>query len=75
MIQRKEVKMEKEKMDLIKQIITLVDTEEGLEEIKKKVSEVLSTQWKEEEKDKEEFEKWRKEKKQDSNSSDVDIPF
>ena len=39
-------------MDLIKQIITLVDTEEGLEEIKKKVSEVLSTQWKEEEKDK-----------------------
>ena len=54
--------MEKEKMDLIKQIITLVDTEEGLEEIKKKVSEVLSTQWKEEEKDKEEFEKWRKEK-------------
>ena len=33
-------------MDLIKQIITLVDTEEGLEEIKKKVSEVLSTQWK-----------------------------
>ena len=67
--------MEKEKMDLIKQIITLVDTEEGLEEIKKKVSEVLSTQWKEEEKDKEEFEKWRKEKKQISNSSDVDIPF
>ena len=62
-------------MDLIKQIITLVDTEEGLEEIKKKVSEVLSTQWKEEEKDNEEFEKWRKEKKQNSNSSDVDIPF
>ena len=62
-------------MDLIKQIITLVDTEEGLEEIKKKVFEVLSTQWKEEEKDKEEFEKWRKEKKQNSNSSDVDIPF
>ena len=67
--------MEKEKMDLIKQIITLVDTEEGLE-IKKKVSEVLSTQWKEEEKDKEEFEKWRKEKKQNSNTSDIDdIPF
>ena len=62
-------------MDLFKQIITLVDTEEGLEEIKKKVSEVLSTQWKEEEKDKEEFEKWRKEKKQNSNSFDVDIPF
>jgi len=67
--------MEKEKMELIKQIITLVDTENGLKEIKKKVSEVLSTQWKEEEKDKEEFEKWRKEKKQNSKTSDVDIPF
>ena len=67
--------MEKDKMELIKQIITLVDTEDGLEEIKKKVSEVLATQWKEEEKDKEEFEKWRKEKKQNSKTSDVDIPF
>jgi hypothetical protein len=68
--------MEKDKMELIKQIITLVDTEDGLEEIKKKVSEVLSTQWKEEEKDKEEFEKWRKEKKQNPNTSDIDdIPF
>ena len=68
--------MEKDKMELIKQIITLVDTEDGLKEIKKKVSEVLSTQWKEEEKDKEEFEKWRKEKKQNSNTSDIDdIPF
>ena len=68
--------MEKDKMELIKQIITLVDTEDGLEEIKKKVSEVLSAQWKEEEKDKEEFEKWRKEKKQNSNTSDIDdIPF
>ena len=66
--------MEKDKMELIKQIITLVDTENGLKEIKKKVSEVLSTQWKEEEKDKEEFEKWRKEKKQNSKTSDVDIP-
>ena len=67
--------MEKDKMELIKQIITLVDTEDGLEEIKKKVSEVLSTQWKEEEKDKEEFEKWRKEKKQNSKTSNVGTPF
>ena len=45
-----------------------------LEEIKKKVSEVLSTQWKEEEKDKEEFEKWRKDINGNSDSV-VDLPL
>ena len=37
--------MEKDKLDLIKKIITLVDTKEGLKKIESTVDEVLRTQW------------------------------
>ena len=61
--------MEKDKLQLIKTIITLVDTEEGLKQIKDTVTKVLQTQWSKEEEDKKEFEQWRKEK------NELDIPF
>ena len=54
--------MEKDKLDLIKKIITLVDTKEGLKKVENAVDEVLRTQWDEEEKDRKEFEKWRKDR-------------
>ena len=61
--------MEKDKLDLIKKIITLVDTKEGLKKVENAVDEVLRTQWDKEAKDREEFEKWRKDKNnEDSNS-------
>ena len=47
--------MEKDKLQLIKTIITLVDTEEGLKQIKDTVTKVLQTQWSKEEEDKKEF--------------------
>ena len=61
--------MEKDKLQLIKTIITLVDTEEGLKQIRDTVTEVLQTQWNKEEEDKKEFEQWRKEK------NEVDLPL
>ena len=64
--------MEKDKLDLIKKIITLVDTEEGLKKIENAVDEVLRTQWDKEEKDRKEFEQWRKEK---NSNSEIDLPL
>ncbi len=61
--------MEKDKLQLIRTIITLVDTEEGLKQIKDTVTKVLQTQWSKEEEDKKEFEQWRKEK------NEVDLPL
>ena len=61
--------MEKDKLQLIKTIITLVDTEEGLKQIRDTVTKVLQTQWSKEEEDKKEFEQWRKEK------NEVDLPL
>ena len=49
--------MEKDKLDLIKKIITLVDTKEGLKKVENAVDEVLRTQWDKEAKDREEYEK------------------
>ena len=46
--------MEKDKLQLIKTIITLVDTEEGLKQIRDTVTKVLQTQWNKEEEDKKE---------------------
>ena len=37
--------MEKDKLDLIKKIITMVDTKEGLKKVENAVDEVLRTQW------------------------------
>ena len=45
------IKMEKDKLDLIKKIITLVDTKEGLKKVENAVDEVLRTQWDKEAKD------------------------
>jgi len=61
--------MEKDKLQLIKTIITLVDTEEGLKQIRDTVTKVLQTQWSKEEEDKKEFEQWRKEK------NEIDLPL
>tara|TARA_R100001126_G_scaffold66908_1_gene38301 strand:- start:45 stop:230 length:186 start_codon:yes stop_codon:yes gene_type:complete len=61
--------MEKDKLQLIKTIITLVDTEEGLKQIRDTVTKVLQTQWNKEEEEKKEFEQWRKEK------NEVDLPL
>ena len=66
--------MEKDKLDLIKKIITLVDTKEGLKKDENAVDEVLRTQWDEEEKDRKEFEKWRKDRNGNSDSV-VDLPL
>ena len=68
--------MEKDKLDLIKKIITLVDTKEGLKKVENAVDEVLRTQWDKEAKDREEFEKWRKDKN-NGNSDSVfdDLPL
>ena len=66
--------MEKDKLDLIKKIITLVDTEEGLKKVENAVDEVLRTQWDKEAKDREEFEKWRKDRNENSDS-EVDLPL
>ena len=54
--------MEKDKLDLIKKIITLVDTKEGLKKGDDAVMQVLRTQWDEDEKEKVEFKKWREDK-------------
>ena len=68
--------MEKDKLDLIKKIITLVDTKEGLKKVENAVDEVLRTQWDKEAKDREEFEKWRKDKnKENSDSIFDDLPL
>ena len=61
--------MEKDKLQLIRTIITLVDTEEGLKQIRDTVTKVLQTQWSKEEEDKKEFEQWRKEK------NEIDLPL
>ena len=61
--------MEKDKLQLIKTIITLVDTEEGLKQIKDTVTKVLQTQWSKDEEEKKEFEQWRKEK------NELDLPL
>ena len=66
--------MEKDKLDLIKKIITLVDTKEGLKKVENAVDEVLRTQWDEEGKDRKEFEKWRKDRNGNSDSV-VDLPL
>ena len=66
--------MEKDKLQLIKTIITLVDTEEGLKQIKDTVTKVLQTQWSKEEEDKKEFEQWRKDRNGNSDSM-VDLPL
>jgi len=67
--------MEKDKLDLIKKIITLVDTKEGLKKVENAVDEVLRTQWDKEEKDREEFEKWRKDKNNGNSDSVFDLPL
>ena len=64
--------MEKDKLDLIKKIITLVDTKEGLKKVENVVDEVLRTQWDKEAKDREEFEKWRKDKNNGNSDSIFD---
>ena len=64
--------MEKDKLNLIKKIITLVDTKEGLKQIRDTVTKVLQTQWNKEEEDKKEFEQWRKEK---NSNSEIDLPL
>ena len=64
--------MEKDKLDLIKKIITLVDTKEGLKKVENAVDEVLRTQWDKEAKDREEFEKWRKDKNNENSDSVFD---
>jgi hypothetical protein len=66
--------MEKDKLDLIKKIITLVDTKEGLKKVENAVDEVLRTQWDKEEKDRKEFEQWRKDRNGNSDSI-VDLPL
>ena len=65
--------MEKDKLDLIKKIITLVDTKEGLKKVENAVDEVLRTQWDKEAKDREEFEKWRKDKNNGNSDSVFDL--
>ena len=67
--------MEKDKLDLIKKIITLVDTKEGLKKVENAVDEVLRTQWDKEVKDREEFEKWRKDKNNGNSDSIFDLPL
>ena len=64
--------MEKDKLDLIKKIITLVDTKEGLKKVENAVDEVLRTQWDKEAGEKKEFEQWRKEK---NSNSEIDLPL
>ena len=64
--------MEKDKLNLIKKIITLVDTKEGLKKVENAVDEVLRTQWDKEAKDREEFEKWRKDKNNGNSDSIFD---
>ena len=64
--------MEKDKLDLIKKIITLVDTKEGLKKVENAVDEVLRTQWDKEEKDRKEFEQWRKDKNNGNSDSIFD---
>ena len=66
--------MEKDKLDLIKKIITLVDTKEGLKKVENAVDEVLRTQRDKEEKDRKEFEQWRKDRNGNSDSM-VDLPL
>ncbi len=67
--------MEKDKLDLIKKIITLVDTKEGLKKVENAVDEVLRTQWDKEAKDREEFEKWRKDRNNGNSDSIFDLPL
>ena len=67
--------MEKDKLDLIKKIITLVDTKEGLKKVENAVDEVLRTQWDKEAKDREEFEKWRKDKNNGNSDSVFNLPL
>jgi conjugal transfer/entry exclusion protein len=67
--------MEKDKLNLIKKIITLVDTKEGLKKVENAVDEVLRTQWDKEAKDREEFEKWRKDKNNGNSDSVFDLPL
>ena len=67
--------MEKDKLDLIKKIITLVDTKEGLKKVENAVDEVLRTQWDKEVKDREEFEKWRKDKSNENSDSVLNLPL
>ena len=67
--------MEKDKLDLIKKIITLVDTKEGLKKVENAVDEVLRTQWDKEEKDRKEFEQWRKDKNNGNSDSVFDLPL
>ena len=64
--------MEKDKLDLIKKIITLVDTKEGLKKVENAVDEVLRTQWDKEAREKKDIEQWRKEK---NSNSEIDLPF
>ena len=67
--------MEKDKLDLIKKIITLVDTKEGLKKIEDETMQVLRTQWDKDEKDKVEFEKWRKDKSNENSDSVLNLPL
>ena len=67
--------MEKDKLDLIRKIITLVDTEEGLKKIEDETMQVLRTQWDKDEKDKVEFEKWRKDKSNENSDSVLNLPL
>jgi hypothetical protein len=67
--------MEKDKLDLVKKIITLVDTKEGLKKVDDTVMQVLRTQWDKDEKDKVEFEKWRKDKSNENSDSVLNLPL
>ena len=52
----------------------MVDTKEGLKKVENAVDEVLRTQWDKEEKDRKEFEQWRKDRNGNSDSM-VDLPL
>jgi len=67
--------MEKDKLDLVKKIITLVETKEGLKKVDDTVMQVLRTQWDKDEKDKVEFEKWRKDKSNENSDSVLNLPL
>ena len=67
--------MEKDKLDLVKKIITLDDTKEGLKKVDDTVMQVLRTQWDKDEKDKVEFEKWRKDKSNENSDSVLNLPL
>ena len=64
--------MEKDKLDLIKKIITLVDTKEGLKKVENTVDEVLRTQWIKRRKIKKSLNNGERRK---NSNSEIDLPL